>query len=88
MNTTATTGITPNILAEIKVKKPEFGLGGLTARPPLITSDRPSYMEKVPSVTMIEGRRSSTASSPLISPSPAPTQMPITVAIQDRRRPP
>ena len=64
--TAAGTGRMPKILRRDRRRRScSPASGGTTARPLLMTSDSPWNIEKVPSVTMIAGRRRPTASTPL-----------------------
>ena len=67
------------------MKHEDVRSGGLIARPLLLTSESPSNMEKVPSVTMIEGSRRLIASSPFTRPRIAPKAIPATIASQGLR---
>jgi hypothetical protein len=71
-----TTGTTRNTFIEAKAKKLLDWSVGNTARPWLATSDSPSNIEYVPSVTMIEGRPRPIARTPLTRPRMAPKLTP------------
>src|SRR5580658_4385705 len=72
--------MTPNSLAEITVKYEDPESGGLIGRPLLVTSDKPSNIENVPRVTMIDGNLKLMTRRPLTKPSSAPKATPQSIA--------